>query len=382
MSAYVRAFRGDPGDWLRLVGGLLFAVGALVLFVRKEESWSDVPLLVVLLVPCAALYGMGVGAGRGAEAGGPDRVVPTWQGVFLVFGVLLVPLVLFQFLEVVDGDTGNSLNSAWIFLATAALAGLAARRRGATYAALLAGLSFLTAWLFFWEEILDDPSIEDFRWLLILVGAGLLAVALALRGARPAQSSELVTAAGLAAVGAGLLVSVEIAVQGFFGLFGGDGGDTGEQGTGWDAFLLVVSLALVIYGSRAARRGPAYVGAIGLAAFVLIIGRELAGLAAGDDPEGKVMGWPLLLLVVGGAALVASFVVARRGAGRPVEAPVADAGVESAAPPPAVGEGRFPAPGEPASSAGGGLPEAPGGGRLPEAPGRPPAGDEPQRPHP
>jgi hypothetical protein len=45
-----------------------------------------------------------------------------------------------------------------------------------------------------------------------------------------------------------------------------------------------------------------YVGAIGLLLFLLIAGQDLND----DSPEPKVVGWPLLLLIGGGLAILAS----------------------------------------------------------------------------
>ena len=71
-----RAYAPDPlRDWLRMIGGLAFAVGALVLFIRKAggvqstADWAAFPLLLVLLVPVLLLYGLGVRAGRDATIG-------------------------------------------------------------------------------------------------------------------------------------------------------------------------------------------------------------------------------------------------------------------------------------------------------------------------
>jgi hypothetical protein len=95
-------------------------------------------------------------------------------------------------------------------------------------------------------------------------------------------------------------------------------------------FLLVLALALVWYGVRAAWRGPVYVGAIALLAFTLSVGIEVAGIFDGDAPSGDLFGWPLLLLVVGGAALAAGLY---GGGGSTREPPPATAPPPPAAPP-------------------------------------------------
>ena len=48
---------------LRIVGALLFASGAAILFIRKNEAdaWGEFVQLLVLLIPCVLLYFLGLG---------------------------------------------------------------------------------------------------------------------------------------------------------------------------------------------------------------------------------------------------------------------------------------------------------------------------------
>jgi len=299
-----QAYAPDPlRDWLRMLGGLAFAIGAVVLFLRKnggaEEAadWAAFPLLLVVLVPCTLLYALGVQAARIQASGQP------WQAVLLVAAVLLAPLVLFQFLDVVGGSADDSLNQAWIFAATAAFAGYAAFRLGASYQALLGSLALVYAWLALGDKVLDSPSTGAFRVLLILAAIALVAGSVLLRERDMPQAPELVTAAGISAVLAGLLGAFESASELAGGLLGGE--VTGDgQSAFWDVVVLAVSLVLVGYGARVGARGPAYVGAVGLIAFTLLVGLELSGLIEGDA-EHRLVGWPLLLLLAGAAALAA-----------------------------------------------------------------------------
>lgn len=346
-------FTPDPGrDWLRMLGGLVFAVGAVILYVRKSggvaggDEWAAFPLLLLVLVPCVALYALAV-AGRVA-----GEALQPWQSVLLVAAVLLVPLVLLQLVDVLGGSPGDSLNLSWVFLATAAAAAYAAFRLGASYQVLLAALAVLIAWLAFWDKVLDDPSLNTVRWLVVIAGLGFLAGAVALLRESPrpgaedvaarhgaegataanrsqpataAHGSELVTAAGITAVIVGLLSVVGVIAGAVSSLLAG-GVEGAKPNLFWDLVLLVPSLALVAYGARVGARGPSYVGAFGLLVFILVIGLDVGSLADGERPEGKVIGWPLLLLLLGLAGLVASLALAgRRAAG------------SSAAPPPPPG---------------------------------------------
>jgi len=261
--------------------------------------------LLLLLVPCALLYVIGVQAGRSADG------VQPWQAVLLVTAVLLAPLALFQLLDTLGGDAGEPLHQVWIFLATAGLAGYAAFGLGASYQALLASLALVLAWIAFADKVLDEPSLGTVRALLLVAAAALVGGALVLRARRLPQAPEMITAGGIAAVLAGLLGAFETLALLTGRIFGG-AFDGEPDSPIWNVVLLVVSLALVGYGARAAARGPAYVGAVGLGAFALLIGLEVSGLIE-DQAEQKLVGWPLLLLLGGGAALAAGLVLGSGG---------------------------------------------------------------------
>lgn len=317
----------DPmRDWLRMIGGLVFAVGAFVLFIRKsggsggESAWDDFPLLLVLLVPCALLYAVGVLAGR--SAGG----VQAWQAVLLVTAVLLVPFTLGQLLEVLDSGAESSFHVVWIFGSAAALAAYAALALGASYQALLSAIFLVIAWLGLADWVLDEPGVAAFRVLLLIAAGALIAGAVALRRGHRPEAPELITAAGLAAVAAGVLGGFETVVQLTGGIFGG-GVDGEAQSPFWDVVLLLVSAALVAYGARVGARGTAYVGAFGLLAFAVLTGLELSGRELSEilegDPDQSFVGWPLLLLLGGGAALAAGLGL-RGGPSRATGAPAAE----------------------------------------------------------
>jgi hypothetical protein len=338
-----RGYAPDLRDWLRLVGGLAFAIGALVLFIRKSggvqgsEDWAGFPLFLVLAVPVVLLYGLGARAraraGAGAGRGGLHDHPQPWQAVLLLTAVLLYPVALFQLVDTLGGDTANTLHQIWIWGSMAALAGYAAFVLGATYQALVASLALAFAWLALWDKILGDPSVSTFRVLLFIAAIALIAGSVALRRSGRSQAPELITAAGILGVLAGLLGAFEPIGELTGGLFGGTVEGDGQSPL-WDAVVLGVSVALVGYGARVGARGPAYVGAIGLLSFALLVGLELGGLLEGDV-DGKLVGWPLLLLLGGGAALAAGVALPPPGQGRGVRnAPEPTRPMEGAAPAP------------------------------------------------
>ena len=157
-----RASVPEGAEWLRILGGVTFALGAVVLFIRKSgaisEDWADFPLLLVVGVPCALLYGLGV---RDRRAGEVER----WRSALLILGVLLAPLAFEQLRETLGLPETSSFWHFVVFAAVAALAAYAAFVVGAAYQALLAAGAGIVAWLFLWEWI-ASPGVGGFRWLV------------------------------------------------------------------------------------------------------------------------------------------------------------------------------------------------------------------------
>ena len=326
---YLRTIQADDDDarqGLRALGALLLGVGALVLAYRRSafaDPWGDFVLLLVALLPALFLYGGGLLAALNTT----ER--RAWHGVFLVLGLLFALFSFFQFIELVDGNTGASLNVAWIFGAVAALGVVAALLAGVRFAMLAAGIAFIVAWFALWDAILGDDFSSDagtLRGFSMLAAGVLAAAAVGLHWVRRGRHfrppyddehgdvpAELLTAAGVAfLIGAGVLSATGAIVQGFLFALGPlappDAGGFAEPSLFWDIVLLAGSLLLVLIGASLRLRGPVYVGAVGLAIFVVLVGLDL------DDssPSGSVLGWPLVLLLLAAAALVASVLMPRR----------------------------------------------------------------------
>jgi hypothetical protein len=300
---------------LRILGGILLGTAMLLIFIRRSalgDAWGDFALFLVLLAPCVFLYGAAL---LGRLGTGEDSA---WQSVYAVFGILLVPLVLFQFVELVNGNTDAPLNAAWIFLVSAVAGAVAALVGNVRYGLLLGSIFLIFSWLGLWDEILSDGLVGDygtFRGLLMIIAAILVAGGVGFymvdRARGATWGSEIITGAGIAAVlGAGL-----ISFTGFGDvpvtpptptIGGGEVVETEPAGAEpsllWDTVLLIVCLLLIAYGSRFRGRGPVYIGAIGLTLFIILAGLDLDA----DEPEGTLLGWPLLLLILGLAAVVVS----------------------------------------------------------------------------
>lgn len=308
----------DTRDLLRAAGALLLGVGVLVLSVRKDEpvgfveneGWGHGALLVLYLIAAVVLYGGAIATLRDTGE------LRKWQAIASVFGLLFVPSVLGEFLELIDGNPSAPLNVAWIAAVTAGLAAYAGLYAGIRFQLLVGSLALLVAFLAVWDEILSDGVFGDLgtlRGLLLIYAALLLAGAVALwRRAEYGlvHASELLTGAGIAAVLGTLVVSlsgplVDAVAEGLGPLaVGAEGG--ADPSLFWDTVGLLVSLGLIVGGALIGTRGPVYVGAIGLLIFALTVGFNLD--ADPEDRENGFVGWPLILLVLGGVALALSMV--------------------------------------------------------------------------
>jgi hypothetical protein len=302
--------RGDLSGALRAAGGVLLGLGAIVVIDRRSgpHPWTHFELMLVAAVPAAGLY-----AGSIDRRGGTVRnMAEPWRAVLLITALLLAPVALFLLLQWVGADTRHLLYDAAALLVTAGIALFGARRARVPYAILLAGIALLGVWMLVGLKIFDHASADTVRWLLLAGGVVLLAAA-ALGALLDADGApELATAGGLGAVVAG---AIGVFVGGFVPFFEisesnsettalhGAGID-GAQTSSWNIYLLAISIALVWVGVRSRARGPAYVGVLGLALFLASVTAQVARLESGHSPSHSLLGWPLVLVVLGLAGLV------------------------------------------------------------------------------
>jgi hypothetical protein len=312
----------DTRDLLRELGGLLLGLAAAMIYIRKGpflsgslDQWASFPIFLVVAIPALYLYG---GILTRPQAG---RLRP-WQVVHSVFGLVFVALTLRQFVDVIGGNPNADLNTFWIFAAVAALAFYGGFVAGVRVQILLGAIALIVSWTALWNHLLPDAGIMGhwgvYRGLLGLLSIGLLAGALyawranpggdhiAETAARPAgdlglwKASELLTGAGIAAV---VACSLGITAIGNLNPLGTSTPPI-QTSDFWDILLLLVSLGLVALGAQIGTRGPAYVGALGLALFLII-----AGLDLNSNPPNptKLGSWPWVLLILGLLAIGLSF---------------------------------------------------------------------------
>ena len=311
----------DTRDALRELGGLLLGLAALMIYIRKgpflstnDQQWAAFPVFLVLALPAVYLYGSILSRPQTGE-------LRPWQAVHNVLGLILIPLALGEFVDVIGGTPTAALNVFWIAAAAAAAAFYAGARAGVRVQFLLGSLAVIVSWTALWDEILSGGIGAHwgvYRGLLGLVAIGLLAAALYVWRNNPGgddlgasatapsgdlglwKASELLTGAGVAAV---IGCALGITAIGNLNPLSGSTPPI-QTSTFWDVMLLLVSLGLVALGSQIGTRGPVYVGAIGLALFLVIAGLDLDS----EQPNPFKFGsWPWVLLIAGVIALGLSF---------------------------------------------------------------------------
>ena len=302
-------------DLVRSAGGVLLALGAILLLTRRS---SDFARALVTVIPAVALYMVSVLAPPSGDGDG-ER---SWRAVVAITAILLAPVAMVELLHWLGADARADLWLVAVFALTALLAGYAARRTAAHYLHLLAALAALVAWLFLWDEI-AHPSVGTIRWLLIVAAALLFTAAamIARRGAPGAR--EVATVGGLAAVLPGVIgVFVGFVIGVARGLLASSSSLTrsglprtkhlsGSETFGWDVYLLIVSTLLVWLGSRVRSRGLGYAGGLGILTFIVSVGAQVTRLEAGRAPQTGAGGWPIVLIVIGCVALLLPVLVRR-----------------------------------------------------------------------
>jgi hypothetical protein len=284
--------RGD----LIAAGAVPFALAIVLLNVRMDATWGRGIHLVITALACGLILGMGFRAEREEEH------PRAYQTVLLLAGLVLLAIALIRLAQVLGSDHPLSSSGAltWITAVFAAAAAVAAWGRiGSPICALvelLAGGLFLLAFVD-WVFAPDGPT--TMRWLLLLLIAVYVAGHLYWRDRKRRHAVHFVNAAGVAAIV--LAVSFVAGLVGSVVFAGATGASTSrapDPGTWWELVLLTAGVGLLAYAAVDRESGPGYLGFAVLALFAVLAGLPGRGGAS-------IVGWPLLLLLAGGAALAA-----------------------------------------------------------------------------
>jgi len=312
--------RGD----LIAAGAAPLTLGVLLVNLRLDAEWGTGVFLVLDVLACALVLGMGWLAPR-------ERERPrAYQQVLLLSGLVLLFLSLVRLAQVfgVERPLGPAGTRMWVVGLVALTAGWLAHARRSAVCALVAALSGIVAALAFVAWAFSPHGLTTTRWVLLALAAGLVLAALSQRERRRRESVYLIDAAGVAVALIGVtFAGALVRVLTFVGFAGG------APGGGWKLVLLAAGLGLIAYAAVDGEPGPAYPGLANLLLFALLAGIPGAGGAS-------LWFWPLALLLAGGAMIAAGM--------RP-RRPL----------PPEPGRGGGEAPTEPLPGPGAGAGEAP-----------------------
>jgi hypothetical protein len=311
--------RGD----LIAAGAVPFAVAITLINLRMDGVWDDGVFLAINAVAAALIYGMGVLA---ETEGGAPRA---YQSTLLVAGIALVFLVLLRLVDVLDIDN-SSRNFVWTGVLLTSAAAWPSWRRNSGICALIAAITGGATSLYFVDWVFDPSGVGTFRWILLLLMLGFVGMSVMLRDWRHRHSVQLINAAGLAALGLAFTFSSE--TVGSAVISSSTGGSSTVQtglsvGWGWQLVILVAGCALIAYSGVDREWGPAYVGFAVLVSFVVISARPPHGAS--------LKWWPIILLVIGGAAIAAGLRPRRPLPPEPTAGPPATTTPLPAQPPPA-----------------------------------------------
>jgi hypothetical protein len=321
--------RGD----LIAAGAVPLALGVLLVNARMDGRWATGILLVAAALGCALVLGMGLLAPLEGER------PRSHQQVLLLAGQVLGFVALVQLAQVLGADDplGSSGSRMWIFLVVAVGGAWIARLRRSAVCALVAALAGIVAVLAFVDWAFSPEGPATFRWVLLALAIALVLAALARRDRERRESVYLIDAAGLAILLLGLtFIGALVGILTFVGLPGD------LPGGGWKLVLLAAGLGLVAYACVDSEPGPAYIGTLILLLFVALVGIPGEGGAS-------LWFWPLVLLLVGGAAVAVGLRPRRELPPEP-SGPGARPGDPPTEPLPGPGAGRLWASGQPEPS--------------------------------
>jgi hypothetical protein len=291
--------RGD----LIAAAAVPLTVAVAMINVRFDGTWRDEVLLVITLLGCALMFGMGLLAPLEGE------FPRSYQTVLLLAGLSLLAIVLLRLAQLfgVDHPLSASGTVTWMATLFAAAAAYPAWSLRSPICALAEFIAGGLALLAFVDWVFDPRSRDTFRWILLLLVVVYTVAHLRARERWPRHAVHAINAAGVAAIGLSVTFASASIEGAYFNRSTGAPAYAGafsvwpileRPGTGWALVLLAVGFGLIAYAGVDREPGPGYLGFGVLVMFVL--------LAAQPSKSGaSLIGWPILLLLIGGAGLVA-----------------------------------------------------------------------------
>lgn len=294
MNAVLEHLRPHPhrGDVIA-AGVIPLALAAIVIALRMSQ-WSHgarfvvVGLIAVLIGTMAWLAPL-------------EEPTPRAYHSMLLVATLIVLIAALRLLAEALGASSSSAGAAtWTFAAEAGAAIAAARHANSAVCTLIAAIAAAATLEAFVSWVFGPLSLGTFRAMLVVVSAALAAGAIRLHDRQRRHSVALVNAVGLVTLVLGLtfVLSAINALQASVALGSLYRAGSGV-GFGWKLYLLALGFGLVAYAGADREPGPAYLGTGVLLLFAVVV--SFPSLAGGRG--GSLVGWPLFLLIVGGAGL-------------------------------------------------------------------------------
>ncbi|MEA2244511.1 MAG: hypothetical protein QOD24_4067 [Solirubrobacteraceae bacterium] len=267
-------------------GAVLLTAGLALVELRLDlaPGWD----LLALGVPALLVLGLGVQAPN--EGGRP----PAYQSVLIVCGLLLLYAALLQLADALGAGLGGGSPGTyvWTGIVEAVVAGWVAAFRRSAIAALISALAAGIALLEAIEWIFDPSGFAASRWILLVLAGVLVLVSRVFRAGRPRHAALRVDAAALAI----LAIALQALAGVVLGIVAPFGSVPEHPLPGfWEFVVLAAGCGLVAFGAVDRSPGPAWLGLLNLLAFVALVGQG----------EATLEWWPLVLLVLGGATLLA-----------------------------------------------------------------------------
>ena len=273
-------------------GAVPLALAALLIELRMVQWPLGARFIVVTLIG-ALIATMAWLAPLEGEAPRP------YHSVLLVAGLLPLALGLQLLAELLGASRPPGAGGDfWTFGALSALAATLARRANSAVCTLIAALAAALAVEAFVSWVFHPSGLGTFRAMLIVLALAYAAGAVRLRDSRRRHATQLINAAGLVTVVLALTFLATTLLVAMFNRVGAGFffGTPPDAGFGWELYVLAVGFGLVAYAAVDREPGPAYIGTALLLGFVFMAGFP-------HPAHGTLVGWPLVLLVVGGAGL-------------------------------------------------------------------------------